>query len=252
MAHRTDDIQQDITDTHKNIADTRLAMTEKLEMLEQRVRETVEGAQSSAGDMVENVKETVDTTVETMRQTVEGAQSSVEDIVENVTRTVEETVATVKRTFDLHYQVDQHPWLLVGGSLLVGYLLGSRGSSNTSAVVSPTTDSRLSPVSTTAVSSHEASARPQPQPRMGSGIRERFKDEIAIIEGAVIGAVISTVRDMVKQALLPPPPQHTSALPMRDGQPSESSAPPPASLARASVNEPTSSRSLPVSTRQSA
>jgi hypothetical protein len=102
-------------------------MTEKLEILEERVRETVEGAQSSVEEMVEKVRYTVDTTVETMKQTVEGAQSSVEDIVENVRGTVGETVETVQRIFDLHHQMEQHPWLILSGSLLVGYLLGSGG-----------------------------------------------------------------------------------------------------------------------------
>jgi hypothetical protein len=39
---------------------------------------------------------------------------------------VQEAVDGVKRTFDLHYQVKQRPWLMFGGSLLVGYTLGHR------------------------------------------------------------------------------------------------------------------------------
>ena len=101
---------------------------------------------------MENVKETVDTTVETMRQTVDGAQSSVEDIAEHMKRTVGDTVATVKRTFDLPYQVDHHPWLMFGGALLVGYLLGSRGGGKTSSAVS-TSDTPSSAAGTIANSS---------------------------------------------------------------------------------------------------
>ena len=59
---------QDIDDTCQGIEDTRAAMTEKLDILEARVRETVEGAQSSVEDIVENVKDMVDTTVEAVRQ----------------------------------------------------------------------------------------------------------------------------------------------------------------------------------------
>jgi ElaB/YqjD/DUF883 family membrane-anchored ribosome-binding protein len=236
MAHRTDDIRQDIADAQQDIDDTRAAMTEKLEMLEERVWETVEDAQSSVEDMVENVKELVDTTVEAVRQGVEGAQATVEDIVENVKETVGDTVATVQRTFDLHYQMEQHPWLLFGGATVVGYLLGSWGGGSTSAAVS-THDPRLSPASTTAASSSGSSARPPLQQGMGSGVLDRFKDEIALIEGAVIGAVISTLRDMVKQALLPPPaPQINSAMTKLGGQPSKSPAQNPASMSSATVN----------------
>ncbi len=100
-------MQQDIDDTCQGIENTRSAMTEKLDKLEARVRETVEGAQSSVADIVETVKDTVG-----------------------------ETVETVKRTLDVQYQVDQHPWLMVGGAALAGYLLGSWGGGRTSAAFS--------------------------------------------------------------------------------------------------------------------
>ena len=38
----------------------------------------------------------------------------------------QETVDSVKQTFDPRYQVKQRPWLMFGGSLLVGYMLGRR------------------------------------------------------------------------------------------------------------------------------
>ena len=144
MAHRADDIQQDIEDTQRDIDDTRSAMTEKLEMLGERVRETVEGAQASVEEMVENVRDTVDTTVAAVKQTVEGAQASMEGIVENVKGTVGDTVEAVQRTFDLHHQMEQHPWLMLSGSLFVGYLLGSGGNGRTSAAGSTTDAKSLS------------------------------------------------------------------------------------------------------------
>ncbi len=206
--HRADDSQQDITvDTHPDIEDTRSVMTDGLEVLEERVRETVEDMRSAVEDIVENVKDTVDTTVE-----------------------------TVRHTFDVHHQVEQHPWLMFGGVTVVGYLLGSLSSGRSSSAVS-THDTSLSPAGTTAASSRELSAHPQPQQGMGSGVRDRFKDEIAIIEGAVIGAVMSTLWEMLKQALLPPPTPHlTSARTKGDAQPSERPAQTPASLSSAAVH----------------
>jgi phage-related minor tail protein len=247
MAHRTDDLQQDIADTRQDIADTRSAMTEKLEMLEERVWETVEGAQASVEGMVENVKDLVDTTVEAVRQGVEGAQSSVDEIVENVKDTVGDTVATVQRTFNLPSQVEHHPWLMLSGSVLVGYLLGSRGGGRRSAAVS-THDPQSSALGTTAAlsasysrpgsltASSESPTRPQPQQRMGSGVLAQFKDEIALIKGAAMGAVISTLRDMVKQALLPPAPHITSAMTKGSAQSSERPMKTPASRSSTTVN----------------
>ena len=218
---RADGSRQDIpADTQGDIEDTRSAMTEKLEMLEERVRETVEDAQSSVEEIVENVRDTVDTTVAAVKQTVEGAQASVEDMVENVRGTVGETVATVRHTFDVHHQAEQHPWLMVSGSLLVGYLLGNRSGGSTSAALS-TTDPRLAPASTTATASRASPAHSQPQQEMGSGVRERFKDEIGIIEGAVIGAVVRTLGDKLKQALLPAASPVKSVMTKGDAQPSK-------------------------------
>jgi hypothetical protein len=141
----------------------------------------------------------------------------------------------VQRTFDLHYQVEQHPWLLFGGATLVGYLLGRGGSGSTSAAVS-TNDTRLSPASTPAASSSESSARPQLQQGMGSGVLDRFKDEIALIEGAVIGVVISTLRDMVKQALLPAASPIKSVMTKGNAQPSERPVQNPAARSSTAVN----------------
>jgi len=95
--HRAEDNQQDLTaDTPPDIEDTRAVMTDGLEVLEGRVRETVEDMRAAVADIVENVKDTVDTTVE-----------------------------TVRHTFDVHHHVEQHPWLMLGGVTMVGYLLGS-------------------------------------------------------------------------------------------------------------------------------
>jgi hypothetical protein len=212
-------MQQDIDDTCQGIEDTRSAMTEKLEILEARVRETVEGAQSSVEDIVENVKGMVDTTVE-----------------------------TVKRTFDLQYQVDQHPWLMVGGATLAGYLLGNWGGGSTSPAFS-SNDSASSAAGTTAdmsashakhdclpPSDSELSAHPQLQQGMGSSVLERLKDEIGIIKVAAVGALISTLREMVKQAVPTLAPHIERARSQRGGQPIESPTQRPAAMSRSGVN----------------
>jgi ElaB/YqjD/DUF883 family membrane-anchored ribosome-binding protein len=241
-------MQQDIADTCQDIEDTRSAITEKLEILEERVRETVEGAQSSVEDIVENVKDMVDTTVEAVRHGVEGAQSTVEGIVENIRETVGDTVETVKRTLDVPHQVDQHPWLMFGGATLAGYLLGSWGGGSTSPAFS-TNDSESSAVGTTAAmsashakhdclppSDSESSVHPQLQQGMGSSVLEQLKDEIAIIKVAAVGALISTLREMVKQAVPTLAPHIERARSQRGGQPLERPPQQPAPMSRAGVN----------------
>jgi ElaB/YqjD/DUF883 family membrane-anchored ribosome-binding protein len=212
-------MQQDIADTCQDIEDTRSAITEKLEILEERVRETVEGAQSSVHEIVETVKGTVGDTVE-----------------------------TVKRTFDVPYQVDQHPWLMVGGATLAGYLLGSWGGGSMSPVFS-TNDSASSAAGTTAdmsashakhdrlpPSDNESSVHPQLQKGMGSSILDQLKDEIAIIKVVAVGALISTIGEMVKQAVPTLAPHIERARSQRGGQPLDRLPQQPAPMSRTGVN----------------
>jgi ElaB/YqjD/DUF883 family membrane-anchored ribosome-binding protein len=247
MAYRADDKQQEIDDTCQGIEDTRSAIAEKLDILEGRVRETVEGAQSSVEDIVKTVTNTVDTTVEAVRHGVEGAQSTLEEMVETVKETVGDTVETVKRTLDVPHQVDQHPWLMFGGATLAGYLLGSWGGSRTSPAFSTNGSSSFAAGTIADMSaSHathdcippsdsESSVHPQLQ-GMGSSVLEQLKDEIAIIKVAAVGALISTLREMVKQAVPTLAPHIERARSQRGGQTLEPPTQHPTSMSHAGVN----------------
>jgi hypothetical protein len=82
----------------------------------------------------------------------------------------------------------------------------------------------------------ELSAHPQLQQGMGSSILEQLKDEIAIIKVAAVGALISTLREMVKQAVPTLAPHIERARSQRGGQPIESPTQRPTPMARSEVN----------------
>jgi hypothetical protein len=220
MANRAEDMQQDIDDTCHAIEDTRAAMTEKLVILETRVRETVEGV-----------------------------QSSVEEIVETVKETVGDTVNTVKLTLDVQHQVDQHPCLMVGGATLAGYLLGRWGGGMSMTSPTYSTNDLASPaVGTTAdtsasyakedclpPSNDELSIHP-PQQNMGSSELERLQNEIAVIKVAAVGALISTLREMLTQAVPTLAPHIERARNARGGQPLERPPQQPAPMGQVGVN----------------
>lgn len=132
------------------------------------------------------------------RQDIEDVRSAMTEKLGILENRVQETVDGVKHTFDLHYQVKQRPWLIFGGSLLVGYLLGPRGGGS-----SATADTR------------ESSSRAQPHPGMIADVRNQFKSEIATIKGVAFGAVISTLWAMAKQ-LLPLPDRQFDGAGLRD------------------------------------
>jgi ElaB/YqjD/DUF883 family membrane-anchored ribosome-binding protein len=92
MDQRRSDIGQDV----KDIVQTRNAISQKIEMLEHRFHETVEETKTSVEDMVDRVKDAAD-----------------------------DIVGRTKQTFDPTYHVDQRPWTMVGGAILVGYIIGT-------------------------------------------------------------------------------------------------------------------------------
>lgn len=99
MDQRRSDVGQDV----RNILETRNAISQKIEMLEHRLQETVEGTKTTVEEMVDRVKDAAD------------------DFVDRT-----------KQTFDPTYQVYQHPLAMVGGAILVGYILGTLESRITS------------------------------------------------------------------------------------------------------------------------
>jgi ElaB/YqjD/DUF883 family membrane-anchored ribosome-binding protein len=217
MAERADDLQQDIEEARHGIEETRASMTEKLELLEERVRETLEETKSAVEDIVENVKGTVDETVGAVRETVDGAKSTVEDIVENVKGTMDETVTTVKQAFDLSYQVDRHPWLMFGGAVLLGSVIGNlaRSESRTYGYNhAEEIDENESMYAAGLAGGHSAyadeekddterrnrsaHARTSPRREWLSGLGQ-FQDEFDIIKGAIVGTIMGTLREMIRQ-----------------------------------------------------
>jgi hypothetical protein len=207
------------------------------------VRQGAAGTQASVeemvkdiGGMVKDVKATVDTTLAAVRQGVAGTQASVGEMVEHVKGTVGETVATVKRTFDLPSQTEQHPWPMVGGAVLVGYMLSKWGGGHSSAAGPTAQRATEASRSESPPASRASSAHAQPQQGIGSGILDQFKDEIAGLKSVAVGAVMSTLSAMFQQAMPTLAPHIKSAMTKVSAQLSDSPAPQLASMSSASAN----------------
>ena len=130
------------------------------------------------------------------RQDIADTRSAITEKLGILEDRVQEAVDGVKHTFDLHYQVKQRPWLMFGGSVLVGYVLGPRGGGSSATSDTPS----------------ELFAHAQPQRSIVSEVRNQVKNDLATIKGAAFGAVISTLWAMAKQVLLPPARQIDGAI----------------------------------------
>ena len=91
MDQRTTTIDQDL----KDIVDTRVAISEKLELLEQRIRDTAEGATMKFSRMLDETSQSVN-----------------------------QMVDKTKAALDPVHKVDEYPWLMLGGAVAAGFLIG--------------------------------------------------------------------------------------------------------------------------------
>jgi len=100
----------------KDIEDTRAVMTEKIDMIEDRVNETMEGTKATIDNVMEKVRG--------VQETIDSAKSTIDNILETMKHTMEETIERVKYTSTVIEQVDQNPWIMLGSAVLTGYILG--------------------------------------------------------------------------------------------------------------------------------
>jgi archaellum component FlaC len=101
----------------KDIENTRAVMSEKIEMIEDRVNETMEGTKTTIDNVMHKVKD--------VQGTIEDAKSTVDNLLDTIKQTMEETMERVKSTASLIEQVDQNPWIMFGSAILTGYILSS-------------------------------------------------------------------------------------------------------------------------------
>lgn len=167
MDQRTGDIEQDVKEIHQ----TRAALTKKLEQLEERVHETVEEARTTVLDIVENVK------------------GSAEDFVDKT-----------KQKLDPGYQLEQHPLLVFGGAVLLGYVLGLLETRRPWEIRRP------------AAGFSEYFGRPasaeiptaQAPPRQGNiwdDLLRPFQEELDVVKGAVLETGRTFIREFFHRAI---------------------------------------------------
>lgn len=175
--------------------ETRTALTEKLEVLENQVIGTVQDARSAVSDTVETLKETVGTVKETVTDTVSAVKES-----------VQEGVATVKDWMDVRAHVDRHPWLMVGGSIATGYVVGAlcdRFMEGETASMTAAMASTAEPVRSEhrLGNGHRAArVKRHHEPESGSWLAG-FAPELNKLKSLALGTLIGTVREMVVKSV---------------------------------------------------
>ncbi|HJU03612.1 MAG TPA: hypothetical protein VJ692_00565 [Nitrospiraceae bacterium] len=171
MDQRSDSIRQDMRD----IAETRAAMTEKLEQLEERVQDTVQDAKTTVLDVVDHVRDAADAFVDR----------------------AEEFVEHTKQTFDPTYQVSRHPWMMLGGAIIAGYVLGTLEQRSSSG--RPV--QRRLPYREFESQTSNPSRQEWEGPNVWDGIVSEVKNEIEHTKGALLEVGKTFVHDFFQEVL---------------------------------------------------
>ena len=174
--------------------ETRASLAEKLETLEQQVVGTVQNATTAVTDTVDSVKDAV-------QQTMEMARTSVRD-----------TVEAVKDTFDLSLQVQRHPWLMMAGSVALGYAGGrllDRAGQRGRTMAAPSLSTLAEPSEVKRDGGlhrgHAAAAATTSTSREGllGDLGHKFESEIHKLKGLALGTMLGAVRDVVASSAPP-------------------------------------------------
>jgi ElaB/YqjD/DUF883 family membrane-anchored ribosome-binding protein len=108
----------------RQIDERRAAVTGHMGRVEERAQEMVDGVKSTVESAMESFKQ--------VQETVEGTKAAVDEMLESVTGTMHDTVERMKPATDLFEHLQQNPWLLLGGAILMGYIFGSLARDNAS------------------------------------------------------------------------------------------------------------------------
>lgn len=174
----------------QQMGQTRSALTEKLETLETKVFGTFDSAANTVG------------------QTVHEVGSTVRETAENVRATMRETMSTVRDAFDVSRQFHEHPLLMLGGSVVAGYVggvvLDNLEHGHMPSFSSPIRAEQLLPQGSEVRERLEAEP---PARRGGMGLfRElanAFAPELEKLKAAAIGMALGVVRDKLYEAVPP-------------------------------------------------
>lgn len=191
----------------QQMGQTRAALSEKLENLETKVFGIVNTTTDTVAQTVQGVRETV-------TQTVQEVGSTVRDTTQGIHATMNDAMSTLHAALDVPRHVEKHPWLMVGGSVVAGYVGGvildnlehGHLPSLPALPALPVGPEKLFPRGSEVRGRLEAQA---PSPRRSSrpsfltSLLESFAPEIDKLKAAALGMAVGVVRDKVSESVPP-------------------------------------------------
>ncbi len=169
---------------------------------EEVIRQKMQEARNSLTEKLETLEDsvvgTVSETADKVKETVETVKEAVQETTETVKDTVQEGVEAVRSWFDITGHVRQYPWLMMAGSMGVGFFLET--------IVSPAPTAPPEPARKAAAHNghgrahHGDSATREKRRAEVGGLSSwlgAFAPEISKLKSMAIGALFGAVRSMI-------------------------------------------------------
>lgn len=170
-------------------------------------------------DEMEETRSELASKLETLGRRISGTVEDVGETVEAVVETTNDTIEAVKDTFNIPKQIEDHPWIAMGCSILIGYLGGKLlipAASSPDRHVGPSANGHTAPITQkmSAASAdlhgngkHRFREHTEPQETSDqsegwfSGLSEEFGSVLNVAKSMAVGTLFSVVRDAVTHSL---------------------------------------------------
>ena len=119
-------MDQEEIQIRRSINETRIAMDEKIDMIINRVHNTIIGPKITADNLIENLVQA--------KKAMQEQTLVIDKCDMPIHHAVAETIERVKAILYLIERVNQDPWIMFGSALLVGYIIGSLNRGNLLAI----------------------------------------------------------------------------------------------------------------------
>ncbi|HEY7329853.1 MAG TPA: hypothetical protein VH592_19620 [Gemmataceae bacterium] len=171
----------------QQMGQTRAALTEKMETLENKVLGTV------------------NSTTDTISQTVQDVGATVTETTHNVRATLRETIDSVRDALDVSRQIHQHPWVMMAGSVAAGYVGGVMlDNLEHGRLPSLRPAEQLLPRGSEIRERMEAQAPARSRaPGFLKALADTFAPELERLKAAALGMALGVVRDKISDAVPP-------------------------------------------------
>jgi hypothetical protein len=133
------------------------------------------------------IRQQIDETRSSLTEKLETLEAEVKGGVASAREAVEQTVTTVKQTFDIRYQMDHHPWFMLGLALVSGAVAG--------ALVGGRMNGGRR------MARRMAEVQEPPQPGFADKLADRLGDELGKVQELAISTLAGVISNVAQKAI---------------------------------------------------